>query len=124
MFSQAPGDELGVAPDGSAAGRTPVVDVLRQIKRPGSAGALVRDNGDDGRDYLAGLLDDHRVADPDVLALDLFLVVGAWRARLSSPPGNTGSSSATASACRCGHLDRDGLQHGLGLFVGVLVAIA
>ena len=49
----------------------------------------------DLRDHVAGALHDHRVADADVLARDLVLVVQRGSLRPATPPTFTGSSSAT-----------------------------
>ena len=90
----APGDELGVARDRSAADGTFAVDVFDKIERLGVLWAFLFYDADDCGNYFAGLLDDHGVADADVLAFDFFFVVQCG-ARDGTAARKTGSSSAT-----------------------------
>src|ERR1017187_2705991 len=71
----APRDELGIARNRSTAGGTLAVDVLEEIERLRVLGPLLLHEADDGGDDFARLLNYDDVADADVFALDLFLVV-------------------------------------------------
>ena len=89
--------------------------VGRECEGLGARRPLFQDHADDLRDHVAGALQDHRVADPDVLARDLVGVVqggvdhhhAAHRHRLQ--PRHRRDRPGAA------HLDVDGLQDRAGL---------
>ena len=70
-----PRNEFRVARNRSAAGGAFAVDMLEEIELFGVARPFLLHDSDNGGDDFAGLLDDDRVADADVLALDFLLVV-------------------------------------------------
>ncbi len=84
----------------------------------GISGPLFRDDAHDLRDHVAGALDHHRIADANVLARDLVLIVqggvlhhhAAHRHRLQ--PRHRRQLAGAAD------LDLDAFQHGFGLFGG------
>ena len=105
------------ARDGRAAGGAAV----RHRELALRAGALLLEDGGDGGDDLAGLLDEDVVADADVLAADVVLVVErrAGDRRAAEPHGaQLGDGREDAGAA---DLHRDRLDDGLGALRRVLV---
>lgn len=99
-----PGDKPLLARDRPAAGRTFAADMVEN--RKGGRACDRPDHLDDGRDDLAGFLDEHARAGVDVLAVDLVLVVE--RGAGHGGPGNQDRFELRHRGEHAGAADLDG----------------
>ena len=107
-----PGRAHGMA----AAGRAGV----REHERHGSGGAAVQNHGQDLRNHVAGPLKHHHIADTDVLAGDLILVVQGRPRNQHAAHVHRFQFGHGRQRAGAPHLDPDLLQDGRGLFGGKL----
>ena len=86
-----------------------------KAKGSASVGPLVQHHADDLRDHVAGALQDHGVADPDVLAGDLVGVVQGGVAHHHAADGHRLQPRHRGHRAGAADLDVDGLQDGARL---------
>ena len=119
-FLERTGELAGAAPyDGLRAGRGGLlgdrrVQRARAVGREGiglrALGPLLQHHADDLRDHVAGALQDHGVADPDVLARDLVGVVQGGVLDHHAPDRHRQQPRHRGDRAGAAHLDVDGLQ--------------
>src|SRR6202022_1834060 len=80
--------------------------------------AAVEHDPDDLRDHVAGALDHDGVADADILARDLVLVVQGGTLHDDSPDGDRFEHRHRGQRALAAYLDPDVAQHGLRLLRG------